>query len=56
MLKRCQESPILYFDGEELTVKTAQNCVIVSQMHASSMPTPNEATVARSAVAVTDEC
>ena len=28
-----------YFDGEELTVKTAQNYVIVSQMPVLSMPT-----------------
>ena len=44
-----------YFDGEELTVKTAQNCVSVSQARIINAYGPTEATVALSAVAVTDE-
>ena len=45
-----------YFDGEELTVKTAQNCVTVSpNARIINAYGPTEATVVLSAVAVTDE-
>ena len=45
-----------YFDGEELTVKTAPKTTQnVSQMPVLSMLTAQQTTVALSAVAVTDE-